>query len=443
MTACSSFHKVVCAGLFAASVGAFAGCQKSPPAQFHLNMVEMAEKEMTEENQQTIANVLEAMFGTPDDPFVLPEAGLDIKKLRMAAGPVRSDRSGLHSGLFREHCVHCHGITGDGMGPTASFLKPYPRDYRQGKFKFTSTPTGAMPTDDDLERILRNGIPGTAMPPFHVALAQPEIDALVEYVKYLSLRGRVEIALVMQILDLNIGEELPTNREILVETVLLPEVEKWQSAPESVIRPSEAPPEDFGSIASIDKGRELYFSEKKGNCVLCHGTTALGDGQRTNYDEWSKQVFDLRQSALATLERREELTQQYEEQVTAIEENEELSSAEQREQTATLAEEHEQALTDLDEAEEKARWKLALLEAHALEPRTIDPRNLRLGVYRGGRRPIDIYYRLEAGINGSGMPRAPLSEEEKWQVIDYVLSLPYEAGGELGTDRVMAARERN
>ena len=441
--ACSRFHKVVTLIALTVGTGVLTGCQKAPPAQFHLNMVEMAEKEMTEENQQTIANVLEAMFGTPDEPFVLPETNLDIKKLQIAAGPVQSDRTGRHRGLFREHCVHCHGISGDGMGPTASFLKPYPRDYRQGKFKFTSTPTGAMPTDDDLERIIRNGVPGTAMPPFEVALAQPEIDALVEYVKYLSLRGRVEIALVMQILDLNIGEKLPTDRETLIELVLLPEVEKWQSAPESVIRPEEDPPEDFGTVVSIDKGRELFFSEKKGNCVLCHGTTALGDGQRTNYDEWSKQVHDLRQSALQTLTRREEMVAEFDERQTAIDENEELSSAERREQTGALEEEREQALADLAEAEEKARWKLAILEAHALEPRTIDPRNLRLGVYRGGRRPIDIYYRLTAGINGSGMPQAPLTPQEKWHVVDYVLSLPYEPGGELGVDRVMAARPRN
>jgi hypothetical protein len=66
-----------------------------------------------------------------------------------------------------------------------------------------------------------------------------------------------------------------------------------------------------------------------------------------------------------------------------------------------------------------------------------------MGIYRGGRRPIDLYYRLEAGINGSGMPKAPLDELEKWQVIDYVLSLPYEPGGELGVERMMSPRQRN
>ena len=29
--------------------------------------------------------------------------------------------------LYREHCAHCHGISGDGVGPTAVFLNPYPR----------------------------------------------------------------------------------------------------------------------------------------------------------------------------------------------------------------------------------------------------------------------------------------------------------------------------
>src|SRR5688500_8406589 len=121
MMACSRFHKVVTLVSLAVGLGVLTGCQKSPPARFRLNMVEIAEKDMTEENQQTIANVLEAMFGTPDEPFVLPETNLDIKKLQIAAGPVQSDRTGRHRGLFREHCVHCHGISGDGMGPTASF----------------------------------------------------------------------------------------------------------------------------------------------------------------------------------------------------------------------------------------------------------------------------------------------------------------------------------
>ena len=36
------------------------------------------------------------------------------------------------------------------------------------------------------------------------------------------------------------------------------------------------------------------------------------------------------------------------------------------------------------------------------------PANLNRGVYKGGRRPIDIYWRIAKGINGAQMP-APLS----------------------------------
>ena len=92
-----------------------------------------------------VDELLTASFGTPDDPIVPAVEGaelLDLHKLKMAAGPVGSDEDGSPRGLYREHCAHCHGITGDGNGPTAAFLNPYPRDYRPGKFKFKSTPIG-------------------------------------------------------------------------------------------------------------------------------------------------------------------------------------------------------------------------------------------------------------------------------------------------------------
>ena len=57
-------------------------------------------------------------------------------------------------------------MSSHGRGPTAAFLNPYPRDFRMGTFKFKSTPIGMKPTDDDLRRILLNGVAGTAMPSF-------------------------------------------------------------------------------------------------------------------------------------------------------------------------------------------------------------------------------------------------------------------------------------
>ena len=32
------------------------------------------------------------------------------------------------------------------------------------------------------------------------------------------------------------------------------------------------------------------------------------------------------------------------------------------------------------------------------------PNNLNRGIYKGGRRPIDIYWRIAKGINGAKMP---------------------------------------
>ena len=121
------------------AVMAVAGCGQSDPPQFRLNMVEAVNNELSPEYQQEVANVLGAMFGTPDAPFALPETGLDQSRLDLAAGPAWSDEVGANHGLYRKHCVHCHGITGDGQGPTAQFLNPYPRDYRPGVYKFKST----------------------------------------------------------------------------------------------------------------------------------------------------------------------------------------------------------------------------------------------------------------------------------------------------------------
>ena len=161
-----------------------------------------------------VADILEAMFGTPDEPYLpnLPESGLDkvidANLLGLSAGRTMSTKNASgkdallkHQGLFREHCVHCHGITGDGLGPTAAFLNPYPRDYRMGVFKFKSTPKGAKPTHDDLKKILFEGVAGTAMPSFKV-LPSDELESLVQYVKYLAIRGEVERKLIEQIGEL-------------------------------------------------------------------------------------------------------------------------------------------------------------------------------------------------------------------------------------------------
>jgi mono/diheme cytochrome c family protein len=112
------------------------------------------------------------------------------------------------------------------------------------------------------------------------------------------------------------------------------------------------------------------FYGAKANCVKCHGPSGLGDGQNTDYDEWTKLFTEYAKT------------------------HEELQPA----------------------------------AVGVLPPRNAQPRNLRLGVYRGGRRPLDLFRRIYAGINGAPMPetRATLSPQEIWQLVDYVRSLPFE-----------------
>jgi len=391
-----------------------AGCDTVEPS-FRLNMVEAVSNDTGDAYQQEIQNVLGGMFGSPDAPYVLPETGLDQARLQVAAGPAWSDQAGTNHGLYRRHCVHCHGINGDGRGPTARFLNPYPRDYRPGIYKFKSTYNASKPTDEDLHRVLINGVPGTGMPSFSL-LPGSEVESLVEYVKYLSIRGQMETALIRYVYDdLDEEEALdekgnpildPNGEPVMLRVPLDPEnepdqreaileilgeiVDGWNAANEGIIVPAEdqipsdsRTPEEIA--ASVVRGRELFYGVKA-NCVKCHGPTGLGDGQQDDQDYWNKvnKVF------------LESLTQKTSPAVEAV----------KQEVAATL-----------------------------YPVRNAIPRDLRLGIYRGGRRRIDIFWKIYAGIAGTPMPglgpasagaTGTLTEAEMWDIVEYVLSLPYE-----------------
>ncbi|MBW3596500.1 MAG: cytochrome c [Planctomycetes bacterium] len=383
------------------STGFFlSGCD-SPEADFRLDRVyiqkTLGEPENGEEVQalttqlQNLKDVMVGLFGTPDDPHVPQladvEVGevLDPQLIRMAAGPVGRHEDGTPRGLYREHCAHCHGVSGDGAGPTAAFLNPYPRDYRMAKFKFKSTPLGVKPTHDDLRRILIDGIPGTAMPSFRL-LADDEIDALAHYVKYLAIRGEVERRLVNLLTELDEGEPVldPLVRReaadvfqeqlgMVRETVGMV-VGQWENASAQVTE-VPTPPEDWMSEESIRHGRDLFFGTVA-NCVKCHGQLALGDGETGDYDDWTKEIDDKNPALQA-----------------------------------------------------KEYLALGVQEPRILNPRPIQPRNLRAGIYRGGRRPVDLFLRVKNGIEGTPMPAAPatgLTSEDIWSIIAYVRSLPHE-----------------
>lgn len=364
---------------------------------------------------QDASEALEDLFGTPDKPlwpaFSEYDADLakivELERLERAAGAVRSDQADQHVGLYREHCVQCHGVSGDGLGPTSRFLNPYPRDFRLGKFKFKTTPIGKKPTRADLRRVLTDGVMGTSMPSFRL-LKDDEREDLIDYVIFLSVRGQVERQMLTEAaleLDYSTGDRLydRSKRESDLEMFKsqqgrimksVAEVAKqWSQAGDAVTTVPQ-PPVEFPLYASfktlsdadhdkltesITRGRKL-FQGPIANCASCHGATAMGDGQTNNYDAWTKDWT-------------EGIDPQNKEELRPF------------------------------------------LKLGALKPRFILPRNLRTGVYRGGSELGDLYLRIVNGIDGSPMPATAmqpanpqgLTENDVWDLVNFLLSLPYEA----------------
>lgn len=84
--------------------------------------------------------------------------------------------------LYQNYCAHCHGNEGDGKGSAQSFFRPKPRDFTSGKYKIRTTPSGELPTTEDIKYVIRQGMPSTGMPPF-TNLSDEEITNLAYYLK--------------------------------------------------------------------------------------------------------------------------------------------------------------------------------------------------------------------------------------------------------------------
>lgn len=448
------------APLVAAAVIALCGCEKTP-AHFQLNTKGVVPPDTWYENQleglqaeisdgdlssaeiqerrgrlqeeydtlveqrgqlnQQLVDALVGLFGTPNRPYVGADTGLDMRKIALASGrtgtdntllitkkgdvfsgrQVGEDEDGniifydeddnyeyplpkgeiagtyLQKGLYREHCVHCHGITGDGLGPTARFLRPYPRDFRLGKFKFISThQANEKATRGDLRRTLDEGIFGTAMPSFRL-LPENELDALIEYVIYLSMRGETENYIrKLGATEADFFEDPDFAREQIQESYNLA-VSGWQDLEAKVV---EVPPRPkISREEAIKLGKALFFDQKRTKCAGCHGQYALGDGQ-VQVDIWNEGKVDTVGDKFIPNPDKEKL--------------------------------------------------------YPLPLQRLNPRNLRMGIFRGGRRKTDLYRRLHVGIVPSKMPAfgQTLKPEEIWYLVEYVLSLQYEdkqpAGGD-------------
>ena len=137
---------------------------------------------------------------------------------------------------YDRHCSSCHGLNGDGKGLLATNLRPPPRDFTRGWFRYRSTSTGQLPTDEDLLRTVTAGLPGSAMPAWEPFLTEAERQAVVAYLKLFSPRFTPD-----------------TSRDML---------------------PLPSPPPR--SAEGIARGEKLY---KESGCGSCHGDTGKGDGR--------------------------------------------------------------------------------------------------------------------------------------------------------------------
>src|SRR3977135_3863349 len=91
--------------------------------------------------------------------------------------------------LYTRYCAGCHGDDGDAQGENAQWIDPKPRDFTTGTFKCRSTPSGSLPTDEDLFNSVTRGFVTTNMPPWVALTPQNRVD-MVSYIKTFSPRWR-------------------------------------------------------------------------------------------------------------------------------------------------------------------------------------------------------------------------------------------------------------
>ena len=136
--------------------------------------------------------------------------------------------------FYRRWCVGCHGKEGNGEGENAQWIDPKPRDFTEALFRWRSTPTGTLPTDQDLYDTITRGVVDTLMPTWRPLTPQTRVD-LVAYIKTFS--------------------------------------PKWKTQKPGT--PISIPPEPPQTIDSVLHGRQLFDQMQ---CWKCHGPEGRGDG---------------------------------------------------------------------------------------------------------------------------------------------------------------------
>jgi DMSO reductase family type II enzyme heme b subunit len=158
--------------------------------------------------------------------------------------------------LYQKYCSQCHGTEGKGDGPASQFVLPRPRVLTDAlRFKFRTSAGGNLPLDEDIHRVIHDGIHGTSMPAFSV-LSEQDHDDLVAAVK-------------------TFGEDFK-DPAYLADAKKIPELENMKPLP--------------SNLASLDRGRQVYQDNK---CWQCHGQQGRGDGPSWSElkDPWGNQIL--------------------------------------------------------------------------------------------------------------------------------------------------------
>ena len=156
---------------------------------------------------------------------------------------------------YIRRCSFCHGLLGDGGGPAADYLDPRPRDFTLGTYKFRTTTSGELPTDNDLFRTVSRGLPGTAMQAFDGDLIK----------NGLSEEERWEVISYIKTFAMEFDE---------------PDLDPVKTG-KTVSLPANMPP---FSPELVARGKEIF---ERAKCWSCHGKTGRGDGNKEfRKDDW-------------------------------------------------------------------------------------------------------------------------------------------------------------
>lgn len=156
--------------------------------------------------------------------------------------------------IYTRRCSFCHGLMGDGNGPAAAYMDPRPRDFTLGTFKFRTTQSGELPTNEDLFRTVSRGLSGTAMQAFDGAiikngLTEDQRWAVIAYIKTFAVEFQ------------------------------MPEFDPYRQI---VPLPQDMAPYNAEAVA---KGEKIF---ERAKCWECHGRQGRGDGLKAfdKTDDW-------------------------------------------------------------------------------------------------------------------------------------------------------------